>query len=177
METQTYENMTDADVEEMIEDISSQGKNVALGVPISKSLVVAFFDLFRCARCGKCCLGIGTTGGIALLPEEVRVLAKVKGISYRKFKDQYTAVREAHRFLNYPCLFYDSGNHKCSIYDKRPFVCRVYPIAEPYRNLLLGQEYLFSLDPSCLEAKRIAISLVKKQKSIYQAFLGESSRR
>lgn len=161
----TYDNITDQQVEEMVEDINARGKNISLSVPYTALTVAAFFGLFKCQRCGDCCKGKGDgdIGGIALLPNEVKALAELRGVSRRKFKDEHTYLRGNERLMEYPCLFYDSVEHSCTIYSNRPIVCRLYPLAPPYCDPSLPLQPLLSICGDCKEAKRLAIKIIQLQ--------------
>ena len=57
------------------------------------------------------------------------------------FKDYAEEVQTSHGTLkvlkqknNGKCIFYDENTHVCSIYEKRPFDCRMYPYVIAYRN-------------------------------------------
>lgn len=163
----TFENVTDVDIEEMVEEISSKGNNISLGAPYLLETVRSFLQAFRCRRCGVCCEGKDAVGGIALLREEVEVLAELAGVSKRKFKDTHTYIRDGERKMRYPCSFYSVETHSCSIYQRRPSVCRLYPLAPPYWDQV-SKIKTMQIDPSCPEAKAIAIQLGKLQCHIYQ---------
>ena len=99
---------------------------------------------FRCERCGECC----RTLPISLGWDDIERLSFLD-----KLDDD--AIENC---LKTPCL---NGN-KCTIYDKRPLVCRIFPFEFAYpfpsiRNCPLGKKIsaeLGKLSRNC-EAARI----------------------
>lgn len=105
---------------------------------------------FECLKCGKCCKNFGSNSSFSGLPlfewekEEFEKLAKEKGICLKISptnviydKKSKTYVNISYFMENQPCPFLKEN--KCSIYQKRPIVCRSFPLA---RNPLIDNEPL-----------------------------------
>ncbi|MCD6203926.1 MAG: YkgJ family cysteine cluster protein [Methanophagales archaeon] len=90
---------------------------------------------FRCERCGECC----RTLPISLGWDDIERLYKEEGEAFFDKLDD-NAIENC---LKTPCP-YLNGN-RCTIYDKRPLVCRVFPFEFAYpfpsiRNCPLGKK-------------------------------------
>jgi len=80
-----------------------------------------FRDSFQCQKCGKCCQeGVG----VALWAHEFKRLKTLIPNIYKHIK----ILNENWYALKLPCVFYDQLKKECSIYDKRPIACRLYPL-------------------------------------------------
>ena len=76
-----------------------------------------------CDSCGALCC---KTQNAEIHPSEISSLSKELRISQRKFRALYIADESAQvDRLKTPCPFLK--NEKCSVYEKRPAVCRTYP--------------------------------------------------
>ena len=89
--------------------------------------IVEILKRFDCEKCSLCC----RNAGIDLSPGEAVEMLKLKGKAYFDMLD-LNAVRDR---LKAPCGML-KGN-LCSVYEKRPVSCRVYPFAWVRRGLLV----------------------------------------
>lgn len=105
---------------------------------------------FECLKCGNCCRNFGSDGSFSGLPlfewekEEFEKIAKEKKINleikptnilFDKMSKEYVCLTFSMK--NQPCPFLK--NNVCSIYEKRPIVCRSFPLA---RNPMIDDENL-----------------------------------
>lgn len=77
-----------------------------------------------CTRCGNCCTN---NTSLKVQKQELKGIAEVKKVSYKKLKKNIKAKPRKNGTLTFrrrPCPFYEEG---CSIFDVRPGVCRAYP--------------------------------------------------
>ncbi len=73
---------------------------------------------FSCDRCGFCC-----QFDVVLYPEDI---VRIKRSGHTAFYK----TRGGEQFLKHKrgfCLFYDTKNHSCNIYESRPRICRLFP--------------------------------------------------
>lgn len=91
------------------------------------SKIVDILPHFKCERCASCC----RNAGIDLSPDEAVEILKLKGRAYFDMID-VSVIRDR---LKAPCGLLE-GN-LCSVYEKRPVSCRVYPFAWAQGGLLL----------------------------------------
>ena len=84
---------------------------------------------FECSQCGNCCSG--APGAVWVTEDEIRKIAKYRGISLGEMRINHThriggdvSLRE---FANGDCTFLDSATRRCSIYPVRPAQCRTWP--------------------------------------------------
>lgn len=100
----------------------------------------------KCDTCnGRCCTSPPhkkKLGYIALMPSEYNVL-KAKGIAMQ-ITMRHRDGRELPS-MSYPCVFLANG--RCSVYEDRPLICRMYPVQ-------FNEEGL-AIDSSCPEGIRI----------------------
>lgn len=89
--------------------------------------IIDILQRFKCERCAYCC----SNAGIDLSPDEAVEMLRLKGKTYFDMLDT-SAVRDR---LKAPCGLLD-GN-LCSVYEKRPMSCKVYPFAWIQRGLLV----------------------------------------
>lgn len=147
---------------EMVEDIRAAGSYIGLGVPALPQTIQAFFRVFKCRRCGRCCKE-RTLTGIALSPEDIENLATELGTSKRKVKDLYTFTRDGHRFLQGPCSFHTEPS-ACSVHGNRPIACRLYPVNMPVRAPTGA--YMLAVDSFCEEGCRVATLIIEWQAAV-----------
>ena len=89
---------------------------------------------FECKKCGYCCKTLleykrGVLMGLALLTEEEKKLFDEKNITPAfAFGKEDIPIQIASYQLNLAKCPYINENNRCKIYDKRPLVCRAYPV-------------------------------------------------
>ncbi len=86
---------------------------------------------FRCTACGQCCTG--EPGHVWVTPEEIKRIAKARGLSKHVFRQRYV-VRVGKRFSlkeldNGDCCMLKDG--KCTVYAAKPQRCTTFPFWEP----------------------------------------------
>lgn len=91
------------------------------------SKIIEILQRFNCDLCAACC----RNAGIDLSPDEAVEILRLKGRAYFDMLD-INAVRDR---LKAPCGLLE-GN-LCSVYEKRPMSCKVYPFAWVQPGLLL----------------------------------------
>ncbi len=79
---------------------------------------------YYCSSCSKCC-----NGNVPIHPAEAFELSKYAGIPIEELVQEERS--KNHFWLNYDknnlaCMFLEDG--QCSIYDRRPLVCRKFPV-------------------------------------------------
>ncbi len=107
------------------------------------SKIVEILQRFKCDMCASCC----RNAGIDLSPDEAVEMLRHKGKAYFDMLD-INAVRDR---LKAPCGLLE-GN-LCSVYEKRPVSCKVYPFAWVQPGLLLLYQ--------CPMGKKVTAELVK----------------
>ena len=120
---------------ELIEDLRHAGLQANLNVPATKDNVAAFFKMFACRRCGRCCR-TQTGEGIILLPGEAEKIAAYLKKDVVSFKKKYTIKNG--KLISYPCPFFeDDKQPSCKIYPVYPQVCQLFPVNTPAKNKAL----------------------------------------
>jgi Fe-S-cluster containining protein len=89
------------------------------------------WDLFKCQRCGKCCVG-----RLPYDPKSILEIAEFLGLSVSQMIEKYygriiedgkTWESEDHKRTPCPFLRADGDRKSCAIYSVRPMGCRFYP--------------------------------------------------
>ena len=84
---------------------------------------------FECSQCGNCCTG--NPGVVWVTDEEIREIAKVKGLTLGEMRIHHTRVIGSdvslREFPNGDCTFFDGATRKCTVYAARPAQCRTWP--------------------------------------------------
>ena len=112
-------NLEKVDMNDLLLAVSSLG----LLLETEMALIYALQDQI-CTKCGKCCT---ENTSLRAQKQELKRIAEVKSISYKKLKKKVKARPKKNGTLTVsrrPCPFYEDG---CSVYDVRPGVCRAYP--------------------------------------------------
>ena len=127
--------------------------------------LLGFYDTFEftCKACGKCCK---KRTDLILTPYDIFRIAGYLGRSALEILARYCEVyegRQSHipivRVLPVPpsltCPFL--RNNKCSVNEKKPGVCRVYPLARIYKNDSDGSRYYLNGASCKHEPKTITV--------------------
>lgn len=98
---------------------------------------------FECTRCGKCCRGLDEEHTATVFPDEVRAIqgedspawdevARPTPFGLSEADGEPTGETFEWALQTDSCgdcTFYDAEAEACSIYDRRPLVCRTYPFS------------------------------------------------
>lgn len=85
---------------------------------------------FQCSQCGDCCTG--APGYVWVNSEEISALAAAIGeADQHQFEKTYVRKVGIRKTLkeraNGDCVFFNSQERKCSVYEARPRQCRTWP--------------------------------------------------
>lgn len=178
----TLQNVTDEQLEVMIDEANQKGYSVNLNIPATREVINWFFEkVFRCKRCGRCCRGdfhgareVQLKEAIPILDEEISRLANFLKVRPRKIKRLCKTNSRGGLSLPYPCPFYSATpKPNCSVYSVRPLTCRYYPLysVTAYKGLdeRLNGKPLLSIDAECPQAKEIALQIFKWMRNAAQS--------
>jgi len=178
----TFQNVTDEQLEAMIDEANQKGYSVNLNIPATQETINLFFEkAFRCKRCGRCCRGdfhgareVQLKEGIPILDEEIIHIANFLKVRPRKIKRVCKRNSRGGLSLPYPCPFYrNASKTNCSVYSVRPLTCRYYPLysVTAYEGLSekLDGKPLLSIDAECPQAKEIALQIFKGMRNAAQS--------
>jgi len=94
---------------------------------------------FQCTRCGQCCSAVENDSDLVMVtPPEIRAICERFGFSWQDVAEPYPETIEnppGHLFTVGWCLRREQGhcrflaNNSCTIYEKRPWICRTYPFS------------------------------------------------
>lgn len=88
--------------------------------------------LYNCSKCPAYCCSYDA---IVLSQADIKRLARFFGISYKQAELKFTKIELGSRSMRHKkdhifekvCQFLDTDERRCTIYEARPHVCRVYP--------------------------------------------------
>ncbi|UEC43748.1 MAG: hypothetical protein METHAR1v1_1680007 [Methanothrix sp.] len=107
-----------------------------------------FWEMFRCAGCGRCCYSPGA--GLYLDGEDMERISGHLGWSIKRLESLCSYDRDARAWaLRQPCPFYDSEERGCAIYSVRPKTCTRYPLHPPLQEM----PYHLAVDAFCPAAR------------------------
>lgn len=97
---------------------------VGLYMKNNEMILMALQTIFKCKNCGNYCKN---EKAINICQEDIKKMAKYMKMSYKKFRINYVRSEGDKLFIknSEPCIFYD--DNKCTIYEARPLICRMYP--------------------------------------------------
>ena len=160
---------TDSDIDQLMEALDNE--NIAPRIPIlfTPPNIKRLLSTSYCRRCGNCCLSnplYASQPGVLVFEKELKCITKHSNYSYKFLKRKSVKYnnpeRNDVRHLPLPCLFYQQG--KCTIYDVRPFVCKIYPVKDS--TPINGKVYI-TISLRCDYGKdlyRYALNELKKRK-------------
>ena len=99
------------------------------------------FNSSACSSCGGACC-IGESGYIWVNILEIEAISNLLNMSVEDFSKEYL-IRAKNRFslrehkideLGYACIFFDTKNRVCKIYDVRPKQCRTFPFWSVFKD-------------------------------------------
>lgn len=87
---------------------------------------------FKCQKCGTCCRGLfveefGMLQGLCLSEEEAKQFDPKFIMPYIAIGDKEPATIVYYQLILADCPHLNDKN-ECKIYDKRPLICRVFPV-------------------------------------------------
>ncbi len=90
------------------------------------------WELFKCKRCGKCCIEIGLPYDPARIFEianflELSVTQTINKYYGSLLPDDKEWVSDDNKRTPCPFIAIEDKKKKCSIYEVRPLGCRLYP--------------------------------------------------
>ena len=124
---------------------------------------------FKCTQCGDCCTG--APGYVWVNKAEIEGLAKALGFDdVEKFEDKYTrkiGIRKSLvEFPNGDCVFFDTGERRCMVYEHRPRQCKTWPFWDS--NLRNEEEWQRTCEdcPGAGRGKLYQLSDIERQREI-----------
>ena len=113
------------------------------------------FDATQCQNCGgRCCTG--ESGYVFMNINEMLEIAQLLHLEFETFTQTYVR-KVGYRFSliekndegGLACVFFDTFNKQCQIYDKRPKQCRDFPFWEAHKSSILNSHHLLALQKEC----------------------------
>jgi Fe-S-cluster containining protein len=89
-----------------------------------------------CKMCGTCCENIGIYTASYLI--KVNLILKIIVKFYEKVNDfQYQGYLPNKKILVFTCHNFDDNKRKCKVHNKRPAMCRNYPLLRYFNKPVL----------------------------------------
>ncbi len=134
---------------------------------------------FKCKKCAKCCREEYGDNTVFIFPSEIRRISLKTGLSRNDFaiptpSQDRDAEGNIHTFewvlrKNGDCIFLQES--LCTIYEKRPYICKTYPFYLLEGNLMISECEGLGSEISGEESRRLA-ALLKER---YIAEINESA--
>jgi len=111
-----------------------------MGELIKKEGFSFAFNPKACDECkGRCC--VGESGYIWVTPIEITALSKGLNIQRDEFINKYLlkigyrySIKEIIYNNGFRCIFFDTKNLQCSVYENRPTQCRTFPFWDYFKD-------------------------------------------
>ena len=99
---------------------------------------------FDCLRCGKCCISFvdrfyHIPTGIPLTPTELKLFDQADVRPFLGVQTTAGIIPVWYQLIRAPCPHYDHDRCRCTIYERRPLVCRAYPFKVILNYTRLGR--------------------------------------
>ena len=160
---------SDSDVEKIMDAFVAENIGPVLSGPLfTPDNMIGLLGTSYCRCCGKCCLPNPRdpkNRGVILCKEDLALMAKHSRYSYRYLTKRGlihpdpNSPRRWH--LPLPCMFYDQKNRRCTIYEIRPLVCRLFPMP---RLIEVERQVGIPLSVGCEYGKDIFRNLISLAK-------------
>lgn len=126
---------------------------------------------FKCTQCGDCCTG--APGYVWVNKAEIAAIAKTVGEDdIDKFEDLYVrkiGIRKSLKeFPNGDCVFFDTEERKCTVYESRPRQCRTWPFWESNLRSPEAWEATCEFCPGSGKGKLYQIDKIEEQRKVFR---------
>jgi Fe-S-cluster containining protein len=134
-------------IDNMMDMVIANKLAITIPMPMNKGkeaiiTIASIVSQVNCSDCSAKCCRSGHNNIIVLQEHDVSRLNKIDGGKHIR----YSPTSQSGAVLSYPCPYLKGNN--CSIYDKRPSVCSVYPVQPATGGFV-------ALDASCPKSKII----------------------
>lgn len=123
---------------------------------------------FKCSGCGDCCTG--APGFVWVNKEEIAGLAAEMELDVEEFERLYVrkiGVRKSLKeFPNGDCVFFDTDERNCTVYNARPRQCKTWPFWDS--NLKTPEDWERTCEecPGSGKGKLYSLEQIVAQKSV-----------
>jgi Fe-S-cluster containining protein len=108
-----------------------------------------------CTRCGKCC----THTQMQLTEDDIKRIEKL-GFKKEKFVKYDSNGFAKLKNIEGHCIFYNSFEKKCIIYEDRPIGCKLYPIIYDL------QKHTVTVDQLCPSAETVTKREIRRKQKL-----------
>ena len=96
---------------------------------------------FKCKKCGTCCRGLfveeyGVLSGLCLTEEEAKQFDSKVIMPYLAIGDKKPTTIIYYQLVLSDCPHLN-GKNECKIYEKRPLICRVFPVHPDLNGIVI----------------------------------------
>jgi uncharacterized protein len=123
---------------------------------------------FKCTQCGDCCTG--EPGYVWVTSDEIVALAEAIGeTDLQRFQRNHVRKVGVRRTLiereNGDCVFFDSEERKCTVYQARPRQCRTWPFWDSNLRSPEAWKETCSVCPGSGTGKLYSLERIEEQRS------------
>lgn len=123
---------------------------------------------FQCTQCGNCCTG--APGFVWVTNDEIQALADELSISFEEFEKVYVRQvgirRSLREFPNGDCVFFDTEQRNCQVYNARPKQCRTWPFWDSNLKSPEAWQQTCEVCPGSGRGKLYQLDDIEKQRTV-----------
>jgi hypothetical protein len=117
----------------------------------------------ECSNCGECC-----TDFLPLTEQDVTRIKAYLGLKHPEIKEQ---IHTEGNNIHLQCAFRDNANRKCTIYEVRPQICRLFKCDQAFKimNYNKTKQHRIAKYNYCLD---MAKGIIQNTASTHAVFFG-----
>jgi uncharacterized protein len=120
---------------------------------------------FSCTGCGDCCTG--DPGVVWVNKVEIAAMATALGLEIEEFERRYVRMvgirKSLIEYANGDCVFFDSKQRKCGLYEARPRQCRTWPFWPSNLTSPASWDSIAERCPGCNRGRRVPLGKIQTQ--------------
>jgi Fe-S-cluster containining protein len=122
-----------AELDRMMAYLRDNDMVASIPMKPTKQGVDAFFAIFKCQQCGACCHKMPDSCTYQYVFFSIPEYHNIKHLLTRADKKKFIPAKGGFNQA-YPCTFYNENQKQCGVYERRPLVCRMYPLSANANN-------------------------------------------
>ncbi|MDR0887740.1 MAG: YkgJ family cysteine cluster protein [Candidatus Methanoplasma sp.] len=158
-----FEEYLGGEFEHIMESVSPQSRRQLVNFSIK--VMDEMKTVFKCERCGACCV---QSEGIELEATDIKGMSRILKITPEDFEAKHVTVADDKKIMmaDKKCDFLRPDN-RCSVYSVRPNFCKKYPCgSDKVRAMIMISMYLVATGARTIPIKTGCPALSKAEKDI-----------
>lgn len=125
---------------------------------------------FECTGCGDCCTG--EAGYVWVNQSEIDAMAELVGMETVAFENEYVRKigirRSLKEYPNGDCVFFDSEQRNCQVYQARPRQCRTWPFWDSNLKTPEDWERTCQECPGSGQGRLVPLEQIEAQRKVFK---------